>query len=293
MIENIIYLFSIFALGFLLRKKFEKNIDGLIDFVIYISLPAIAFSQIYRLNIDFSQFLIIAFGWIIIIFSIFFSYFVGKILKLPKKSLLAFIMVSSFGNTAFLGYPYTQTLLGDEALGYTILFDNFASFLPVITIGSYIVSLENKNVGFDIKKILNSPAFIALILAILLKPIKIDESILDICDKIGATITPLALFTVGAKMDLSKLKHIKYQILFSLMIKMVIVPILAILIWRDFFGLDLKSKAALLEISMPPMVLASIMVMKAKLDSDLAAGSVGLGVILSFVTVPLMIYLMS
>lgn len=42
---------------------------------------------------------------------------------------------------------------------------------------------------------------------------------------------------------------------------------------------------------MPPMVLASIMVIKAKLDSNLAVASVGLGVVLSFVTVPLIYWI--
>jgi len=34
------------------------------------------------------------------------------------------------------------------------------------------------------------------------------------------------------------------------------------------------------------MVLASIMVIKAKLDSNLAASAVGMGVIFSFITIP-------
>ncbi len=276
-------------LEFLFRKRFEKNIDALIDFVVYISLPAIVFSHIYKIDINFSQLKIIVFGWIVVIFSIVFSYFIGKLLHLPKKSLISFIMVSTFGNTAFIGYPYIQNLLGDEALAYGILFDNLASFLPVITIGTFIVSDKN---GFNIKKILYSPAFMALILAILLKSYEINESILNICDKIGATITPLALFAVGAKIDIFKLKDLKYPIIFSLLIKMVIVPIVAIFIYKEFFTLDLSSKAMLLEIAMPPMVLASIMVMQANKDSDLAVGSVGAGVILSFITTPFMIYLM-
>ncbi len=292
MIENILYLFTIFALGIILKKRFEKNIDALIDFIVYVSLPALVFSHIYRLSIDSSIVLIILFGWAVIIFSIMLSATVGKFLKLPKKSLLTFIMVSSFGNTAFLGYPYIQTLIGDEGLGYAVIFDNLASFLPVVTLGTFIISFENKTSKLDIKKILTSPAFLALIAALLAKSVNISETILSICDSLGSTITPLALFAVGVKIDFSKLKSIKYPILFSLFIKMILVPLLAIFVWQLFFEIDIKAKAALLEIAMPPMVLASIMVMKAKLDSDLAVASVGLGVVLSFVTVPMIYWIL-
>jgi len=123
-------------------------------------------------------------------------------------------MVSTFGNTAFLGYPYVQTLLGEKGLGFAIIFDNFASFLPVVTIGALIISFEDKSSKIDFKKIITFPPFIALILALLLKNFYILDSFLDIFDKIGATVTPLALFAVGANIDLSRLKSIKYPIFF-------------------------------------------------------------------------------
>ncbi|HIE34581.1 MAG TPA: AEC family transporter [Campylobacterales bacterium] len=292
MIENISYLFIIFILGVILKRRFEKNIDALIDFIIYISLPSLVFSQIYTLDIKISIINDIVFGWLITIFSIILSAILGKILNLSRESLISFIMVSSFGNTAFLGYPYIQTLLGDKALGYAIIFDNFASFLPVITIGTILISMENRY-RFKIKKIIFSPPFLALILAFLAKSIQIPEALLVTFDALGSTVTPLALFTVGVKLDFSKLQTIKYPIFFSLFIKMILIPLLAIFLYKELFDIDLKAKSILLEIAMPPMVLASIMVMKAKLDSSLATASVGFGVILSFITVPIIFYITS
>lgn len=288
MIQNIIYLFLLFFLGFVFKKRFEKNLDALIDFIIYIALPSLIVSHIYNLNIGIDFLKYIAFGWAITIFSIILSYLFGKfILRLDLKSLLSFVMVSTFANTAFVGYPYVETFLGNQALGYAIIFDNFASFLPVVTIGAFLVSLNSSSKKIDLKKIFTFPPFIALIFSFLLKFFYIDESILQIFEKIGSTVTPLALFAVGAKIDIKKLKNIKIPVFFSLLIRMVVIPSIALFFLKTFFEMNAESKAVFFEIAMPPMVLASIMVMKAKLNSDIAVSSVGIGVILSFVTIPL------
>jgi len=54
MIENLLYLFLLFILGVILRDKFKGNIDALIDFIIYVALPSLIISHIYRLQIDLS-----------------------------------------------------------------------------------------------------------------------------------------------------------------------------------------------------------------------------------------------
>ncbi len=79
-----------------------------------------------------------------------------------------------------------------------------------------------------------------------------------------------------------------------LFIKMVFVPLLLLFILA-FIGtnLDLPWKVGILEIAMPPMVLASIFVINANLAKDLAVSSVGAGILLSFITIPLIYYLIS
>ena len=49
----------------------------------------------------------------------------------------------------------------------------------------------------------------------------------------------------------------------------------------------------ILQCAMPPMVLASAMIMKAELDSQLAVAAVAVGVAFSFVSLPLLSYVFS
>lgn len=53
-----------------------------------------------------------------------------------------------------------------------------------------------------------------------------------------------------------------------------------------------NSILAILESSMPTMALAGAMIIKAKLDSNLAVSSIAFGILFSFVSVPFLCYLL-
>ncbi|WP_200762653.1 AEC family transporter [Nitrosophilus alvini] len=295
MLQNIAALLLFFSLGFLLKNRFGENgIKALIDFVIYVALPAAVVYNIYYLNFSFDLLGIIILGWTAVLASIGLSYIFGRILKLDKKTLIVFIIMATFGNTAFMGYPFTEALLGKEGLGYTILFDNFASFVPVMTLGILLLSFASskKRRGMDFTKILTFPPFIAIFTAIFLKFFNIPDFLLSALDVLGSSVTPLALFAVGASIDIKGIFKKSSLITAILAVKMVIIPIFALLILYILqITLSTAYKAAIIELSMPPMVLASILVIDEGLDKDLAVGSVALGIIISFVTVPAIFYL--
>ncbi len=304
LMELITKLFSVifyFLIGYISKRQniLDKNVsDILIKFIVYISFPALVIYNIYHLEFDKSFIYLLIVGWFVIIISIILSFFIGKILKFDKGKLATFMMMSSFGNTSFLGFPFQKALLGEEALRYAVMFDQLASFLPVSILSSFILAYgKNKKIfRFDrrtVFKIITFPPFLALNLAFILKLIHIPEFILNTLKTLGDTVIPLALFSVGFNLRFSHLIKRFNDVILVLFIKMIFVPLIIILFLTHTldFPRDLKFEAFILEISMPPMVLASIFVIEAKLDRDLAVSSVSLGIILSFLTVPLIMFL--
>jgi hypothetical protein len=57
--------------------------------------------------------------------------------------------------------------------------------------------------------------------------------------------------------------------------------------------LTLPYKVAILQLAMPPMVLASIYLIDADLEKDFAVSSVAIGIILSFLSVPIWYFLLN
>jgi len=275
MIENLFSVILYFSLGYITRKIGlfnEEKSKVLIDFILYISFPALVIYNVYYLRFGIDIVYVLITGWLVIVFSILFSFIVGKFLKLDRNRLAAFVMMSSFGNTSFLGFPYQLAFFGEE-----------------VSYGS------GKGANIDIKKALIFPPFVVLILSLLIKPINLEipEFILRSLNMLGLTVIPLALFSVGTNLKFSNLRKEKNTIALVLLIKMIIVPICVVFLLK-FLGIEFSTvwKSGILEIAMPPMVLASILVMGSGLNKDIATGSVAIGIILSFLTVPLIVYIM-
>ncbi|WP_457642825.1 AEC family transporter [Persephonella sp.] len=297
MIENLFSVVLFFSLGYLARKwgVFRTDAsDVLIKFIIYFAFPALVVYNIYHLQLKPSFLLVLASGWAVIIFSIAVSFLVSRAMKLNRKTTASFVMMASFGNTSFLGFPFQMALLGEEGLRYAVVFDQLSSFLPVSLLSPFILAYgsEKKGISVDIKKVITFPPFVAVITAFFLKQVHIPDFVLSSLKTLGMTVIPLALFSVGMNLQFSKVKERFGHISAVIFIKMVFVPLMFL---GTFFLLGIQMniqwKSALIEIAMPPMVLASIFVIGAGLDRDLAVSSVGIGIIISFITVPLLFYI--
>ncbi len=293
MLENLFSIVLFFSLGYLSRKfkiYTEDSSKVLIDFIIYFAFPSLVIYNIYYLEFKPSYIGILTLGWLAIILSILISFYVGKFLKLNKKTLASFVMMSSFGNTSFLGIPFNMALFGEESVKYVIIFDQFASFLPVVLLSPFILAYgkETKNIKIDWKKIVTFPPFVTLIFAFILKPfLQIPEFVLGSLHLLGLTVVPLALFSVGLNLRFSNLKERIKDVSFVIFIKMILVPSIFLAVFVLIgIGSSLFTEVAVIEIAMPPMVLASILVIGANLDKDLAVSSVAAGIIFSFISVP-------
>ncbi len=292
-----------FFLGYVSKRFniFDKRAsDNFVRFIVVFSFPALVIYNVYHLEFDKSFIFLILLGWIVIFTSIMLSFIVGKyFLKLNRKSLASFVLLSSFGNTSFLGFPFQLALNGELGLRFAVVFDQLASFLPVSLISPFILAYgKGENVSkINIRKIITFPPFIALVLAIFIKLIglTIPDFILNSLQILGNVVIPLAAFSIGINFKLSHFTMRKLDLSLILFIKMILIPLIFAFILLKLVGypLDINSKAFFVEILMPPMVLVSIFIMEKKLDEELAIASVGIGILFSFISVPIIFWIIN
>ncbi len=248
----------------------------------YFALPLTIIKNFSSLDFQQNLVYIPLLAWFSILLGLTISYVVGKLLSLPAKSMKTFLLISSFGNTAFLGYPFSYAILGREGLTYAIIFDQLGSFLFVITLGLLIA------VGsFKIRELLTFPPFLALCLSLLLHHKQLPDSINYFLQVSSASLIPVILFSLGLRFEpIYTFSPIK-PLVFALLIKMFLVPcgVLALLKTLSLEGTVYKT--VLLESCMPPMVLAGVLALKYNLDFRLAFSAITLGIPLSFITVPI------
>lgn len=265
-----------------------------IDFVITFALPAMIFDTIYHIEINAQIILVVALGFASTLIGAIFALYLGYIFKFGKITIVCISFLSMFGNTIFVGLPIVQGFLGSSATNKIILYDQFATGIPLAITAPFILSFAGANsqkITQSLKQVIKFPPFIALVFAFVFKGTQIPEFIFVPFKMLGASVTPVALFAVGLGLSFNGIKTAWKSTFIVLFGKMIIPPIIFIAIIKIFdITITQDWVVGALLCSMPPMVSAAAMVMKAGLDSNLAVTSVTLGIVFATITSPL-IYL--
>lgn len=204
------------------------------------------------------------------------------------------LLIVPLGNTSFLGIPMVRAFFGDQAVSYALLYDQLGSFLALATYGSLIIALysgeKTPTPGNIVKKIITFPPFVALILACFFRLLSYPPVVIGLLESLSATLVPLVMIAVGFQLNLRLSRELMPPLGLGLLIKLIAAPFLALLFSR-LWGLQGEAlQVSVFEAGMPPMVSAGALAIMAGLAPSLTAAMVGLGIILSFFTLPLLYY---
>lgn len=293
-------LFTIFVLlmGGYAAKRIgvlkSKQSRTFLDFTIIFALPCLIFDRAYHLNFDLSLIVYILMGLFSCLVAGAFSLACGRLLKFTKPTLVSMFLLSAFGNTLFIGIPIVQALYNEpQFISEVIFYDAVATALPMALFAPFIVSLasgQKVSLAQNVKKMLLFPPFIALFLGFSLKFFTLPDIIFEPVRMFGSAATPVALFAIGLGLGFNAIKTSYKSAAIVIFAKMLLAPFLFIGLLR-LFGFEFTPSAviAVFESSMPTMTLAGAMIMKAKLDSNLAVSSIAFGILFAFVSMPLLV----
>jgi len=289
MLDPVLPIALFLLLGYLFKIVFHDNSKQLIEFVIYFSLPAIVFSNIYPLTLDERILNLILMFMGFILFNLALAYFIGRLMKLERVLLATFMIMSTFGNTSFIGLSYIDAFYGKDFIVYGLVYDLFGSFLLLVSVGMFIITWGSgrKNDTKSIfKSVLLFPPSLMFLITIVAKNFEVPNFILLTSETLGSTLVPIAMIAIGMKLEL---KHIfvKFHIVsMAMLLKMIIVPIIVLAGFQFFYGIDETwVKVTIIEVAMPPMTMATVLAIKGGLDEKIAINSLVLGVLLSLLTI--------
>ena len=291
--DNILLVFLCLIMGLAMQQvaAFPKNGHlALNQFVIYIALPALALYYIPKVSLSTDLLYPLAIAWIGFIMSFVFFYLIGKKMGWPNRLIGCLTITAGLGNTSFVGFPIIQALYGDEGLKTAIIVDQPGSFVVMATLGIITAGIFSKGDSkpSDIaKKILLFPPFIAFLIACCMNVLKVDfnEHFETVFQKLGATVTPVALVAVGLQLKIDRRsQHWKFLRL-GLFFKLIITPAIFFLIYRIILGgKGLVVDVSILESAMAPMITGAILASNYGLKPKLSSMMVGIGIPLSFIT---------
>lgn len=289
--NNIILLILCFVAGILLRRArlMPDNAPATLNsFIIHISVPALALLYIHELKLSGDIVLVVAMAWLCFGLAAGFFWLMGRYLKFSRSTVGALILTGGMGNTAFFGLPMIEAYYGHQGMATGIVIDQTGSFLVLSTLAIIVAGIYSSgrpSAASIVRSILRFPPFIALALALLLLPVVYPEWFVVVLKRLGDTLAPMALLSVGLQLRLGHLAGNGRKLAIGLGFKLLLVPLLIFLLYVPLLGAHGQAiQVTLFEAAMPPMIAASIIAQEHDLDPNLATLMVAVGLPLSFLT---------
>lgn len=273
-------------------KRVPENAHTSINaFIIHVSLPALTLLQMHSVVLDPALLYAALMPWLLFAASAILFWAVGRLLRLPRTTIGALAVVGGLGNTSFMGLPMIEAFYGPGGMPTGIVVDQLGTYLVLSTVGIMLICFysEGAITRQEIaRRIVTFPPLIALVLAIALIPVAYPGWAVSVLARLSGTLAPLALVSVGLQLKLGALRGNRGPLAMGIGYKLVLGPLLMLLLYVGGLGLrGPTTQITLFEAAMAPQIGGSIVAIQYGLDAPLISLMVGVGTVLSFVTLPL------
>lgn len=285
---------AMLALGYLFQrlKVLPASAAQTLNLVVlYVCLPAAVLQYAPRLQLAPALLGVVAVPWLLLGATVLLVGLLSRVLHLRPDQHAVLLLTVALGNTSFLGYPLTRALIGEHALPYAVVYDQFGAFLIMSTFGLWVLARyggdappQPREIAWRIAKF---PPLWALLLGLTVMPAEPPTWIAGGLQRLADALLPLAMLTIGLSVQLALPRDELKPLAAGLVLKLAVMPALACLL-LPLLGLhgDM-ARTTVLEAAMPSMITAAALAIAHDLAPRLAAAMVGYGVLLSLLTLPL------
>ena len=290
----LLLLFVCLALGVAVTR-FARPPAGLAQnlnwWVLNIALPALVLDLMPRIHLDPHLWFPVASMWLVFLGAWLLFALIGHYRGWSRGRIGALVLVSGLGNTSFMGYPMIEALRGKEGLSLAVIGDQVGTFVALAVGGVAVTAVYagRKLMPTEVlRRILLFPSFLALVGGLIAGALGgWPDAVHLVLERVGASLTPLALFSVGLQFRLHLGRSQLGALGLGLGWKMLVAPLLCYLIGVATGVGGLVLTVGVLQAAMAPMISAAILAEQYELEPTLANTVLGAGILLSLLTVPL------
>ncbi len=285
---------TMLALGMVfarLRVFPDNAADVLNRVVLYVCLPAAVLTYVPRLHVDASLLGVVVTPWILTAATIALVALATRLFGFHRDEHAVLLLCVALCNSSFIGYPMVRALLGEHALPYAVVYDQFGTFVLLSTFGLYVLARYGgdapptaREIGL---RILKFPPVWALLVGLTLMPEQPPAWIGGALQKLADALLPLVMLAVGLTIQLKLPRDEVKPLAVGLLLRLLVMPALALPLSLAFGMSGEMLQANVLESAMPTMITAAALAISHQLAPRLAAALVGYGILLSLATLPM------
>jgi len=270
--------------------------DTLNRVVLYVCLPAAVLTYVPRLHLDTSLVGLMATPWLLMLVTWALVSAATRVFGFARDVHAVLLICVALANSSFIGYPMVRALLGDAALPYAVVYDQFGTFLLLSSFGLIVLARYSGDTPPSALQVLGRiarfPPLWALVAALTLMPAEPPAWIATALKQLADAMLPLVMLAVGLSIQLRLTRAELLPLGLGLALKLVLLPALS---WPLSWLLGLQGlmlQANVLESAMPTMITAAALAISHRLAPRLAAAMVGYGILLSLVTLPAWVWVL-
>jgi len=303
--NNIIPIFIIIGLGYIISRKFDLNISTLSKLNFYLFVPAFIFYNLYTTDLSWDMLKILFFCVLYLIVNDLITRIISKIRKYDIGMIGAFKNSIMFNNTGNIGVSLVTLIFGNapyiiegktpylnEALASQIMILVFMN-VTMNTIGFYNAGRAKMNIKASMHKIFSMPSIYAIPLALLLKYLNIDikpTPIWPTLEYVKSGLVPIALISLGVQLSKTKFDFKDINVNTAVFTRIIIGPMIALLLIHILGFNGIVAQVLLISYSVPTAVNTALIAVECGNNQDFASQEVMISTILSGVTLTLAIY---
>jgi len=279
-------------IGVWVGRTFSIDIKTLTRLNIYALLPALVLTGVYDSTLALGSTLKIVAGFLLNCVALYaIANLCARPLKLStevRKSLVATTLLANSGN---IGLPFILFSLGEAGLARAIVY-LVSSAIFIASVGP--IFLKGEGIKAGLKVTVGLPVFWATCGGIALQSLawQVPEAIDRALALLSSAAIPIALLTLGVQLSRTALSFGIYE-LFAAALRLLVSPLTAYAIGRllRLEGLDLA--VLVMQSAMPVAVNTLIWVSEFGGDGDRVAKTIVLSTLLSFVSLPTVLWLIT
>jgi predicted permease len=302
-LDSLVLLLGCLVLGWLVRQ-FGKPPSDLAPrlnwWVLNIALPALVLSLIPSVKMDSHLWFMPVAMWLVFLGGWAFAALIGRALGWSNARIGAAALAAGLGNTALVGLPLIEMLRHKEALPFAALSDQLGCSIALAVGGITVAAIYGggkPSPRVILRRVLLFPPFLALITGVIIGALggwhppdaspdgwrTIAESVVA---RIGATLTPVALFSIGLNFSLRMSRDRLGAASLAMGWKLAIAPVLVFALGMLVGAKGLILAVAVLQAGMAPMASVPILCQQYNLETEVANAALGAGLAISLFTVP-------
>jgi malate permease and related proteins len=280
--------------------------ESLAKIIFNITLPLMLLTNFSLIDITprllINSFTMVWLSFAVMMFMLFTGWLGSRILKLSQAESSIFKTHSMFGNIIYLGFPVIYALFGEEGLLYASMLQ-LVSNLLMWTVGVVILNTGNgMSLRQSIKQVLNPNTLaITIGLVLFLTGWKLPDLLMKPLGGLGNSNTYLSMIYMGVMMYHSPIKGmIGKRVVYLLTLnKLLLIPFLLMALFAlmgniaGFKPDKLVMSVLILQSSMPCMANIIILAKVYGADDRLATANVFVSTIVSILTLPFILYVMT